>query len=237
MKFNLSLLVFLVILIACSKSGKPLQNSGMDPLQLSIDQNAHVLLSDSKISAVSVGVYKDGKKYIRHYGELDKGKGNAPTNQTIYEIASVSKTLTGVLVAKAVLEGKLKLEEDIRTYLKEDFPNFAYNGQPIKLKHLLTHTCGLPQFLPESINALMTEFNEELPFRMNEIQEQYSRQAFFNDLHKVKLDTLPGTSYGYSNVDTELVAHILENVYQTPFDELLQATLVNRYKCHIQRSG
>ncbi len=68
----------------------------------------------------------------------------------------------------------------------------------------------------------MTEFNEALPFRMNEIQEQYSQEAFFNDLHQVKLDTLPGTSYGYSNVDTELVAHILENVYQTPFDELVQ---------------
>lgn len=223
MKFNFLLFVSLLIYTSCSNTDKTQQSlAAMDPVLQAMDTNALPLLSDPKINAVSIGVYKDGKKYIRHYGELDKGKGNTPTDQTIYEIASVSKTLTGTLVAKAVLEGQLKLEEDIRTYLKEDFPNFEYNGKPIELKHLLTHTSGLPHFLPESINALMTEFNEELPFRMNEIQEQYSRKAFFNDLHKVKLDTFPGSTYSYSNVDTELVAHILENVYRKSFDELLQ---------------
>ncbi len=122
-------LSFVVTLTACSHAEKKLTASGTNPLPLSMDKNAQELLSDPKINAVSIGVYKDGKKYIRHYGELDKGKGNTPTDHTLYEIASVSKTLTGVLAAKAVLEGRLTLNEDIRTYLKGRLPQLCVQGQ------------------------------------------------------------------------------------------------------------
>lgn len=187
-----------------------------------MDRNADSLLTDSKINSASIGIYKDGKKYTSHYGELDKGKGNLPTDKTIYEIASVSKTFTGILVANAVLDGKIKLEDDITNYLKEDFENFEYNKQPIKIKHLLTHTSEIKKFLPESINELFTGFNEDLPFKVYEIQKKYTKKDFFSDLHKIKIDTIPGLRYGYSNVDTEIMAQILENVYDKPFNIILK---------------
>lgn len=216
------LLSFAFAFVSCHPLKHAPQEKNIDPVHASMSRNAAIFLSDTSIHAVSIGIYKDGKKYTGHYGELDRGKANTPTDKTIYEIASVSKTLTGVLVAKAVLEDRLRLEEDIRTYLEEDFPNFQYKGYPVKVKHLVTHTSGLPAFLPESINDLLTEFNESLPFKMSAIQEQYSREAFFRDLHQIKLDTIPGAVYSYSNVDAELMAHILERVYQVPFEELLQ---------------
>nr|WP_230392147.1 serine hydrolase domain-containing protein [Pontibacter sp. FD36] len=187
-----------------------------------MDRNADSLLLDSKINSVSIGIYKDGKKYTSHYGELDKGKGNRPSDSTIYEIASVSKTFTGILVANAVLDKKISLEDDIRDYLNEDFPNFEYQNEPIKIKHLLTHTSRLPRFLPDSISELLSDFNESLPFRFYEMQKGYSKKDFFKDLHNVKLDTVPGAKYQYSNVGTELMAKILENVYQKTFDEILR---------------
>ncbi|WP_347924736.1 serine hydrolase domain-containing protein [Pontimicrobium sp. SW4] len=221
MKLKAILLISIITFTSCKNSEKQ-KDIIIDQVQLSIDKNADSLLLDSKINSASIGIYKDGKKYTSHYGELDKGKENRPTDETIYEIASVSKTFTGVIVANAVLEGKIKLEDDIRNYLKEDFKNFEYNGEPIRIKHLLTHTSRMSKFLPESINALFSDFNEDLPFKVYEIQKNYSKKDFFLDLRSIKLDTVPGEKYEYSNVDTELMAEILEYVYKKPFNDILK---------------
>ena len=50
-------------------------------------------------------------------------------------------------MSKAVLEGGIKLEDDVRLYLKGDYSNLEYNNTPIKVKNLLTHTSGLPKLL------------------------------------------------------------------------------------------
>lgn len=222
MKIKLLLVLPILVLTNCKNSKQKEAPKSIDKVQVAMDKNADSLLLDSKINAVSIGVYKDGKKHTAHYGELDKGKNNIPTNETIYEIASVSKTFTGVLVANAVLEGKLALDDDIRKYLKEDFKNFEYNGEPIRIKHLLTHTSRMSKFLPESINALFNDFNEDLPFKVFEIQKDYGKKEFFRDLHTIELDTIPGVKYAYSNVDTELMAEILENVYDKSFNDILK---------------
>ena len=83
MKFRIVFIIYLIILIGCKKSEEKSKNKTVDPIQLSIDRHADSLLLDSKINSASIGVYKDGKKYTSHYGELDKGKGNRPTDKTI----------------------------------------------------------------------------------------------------------------------------------------------------------
>ena len=227
MKYKTLIFILIITAIGCN-SKKKTKTKSIDPIQFSMDQNADSLLMDPQINAVSIGIYKDGKSYIGHYGTLDKGKENKPTNNTIYEIASVSKTFAGILVAQAESEGKLSLEDDIRKYLKEDYPNFEFKKHPIKIKHLITHTSRLPRFLPDSINTLFTNIDETLPFKIYEIEKEYNRQKFFIDLHAVKIDTIPGTKYDYSNVDTELIAHILENIYEKSYEELIQ-----KYICRV----
>jgi CubicO group peptidase (beta-lactamase class C family) len=104
MKIKLLILFTSIFIISCKSSQEKKQVSKKDPVELSMDRNADSLLLDSTINAISIGVYKDGKTYINHYGELDKGKENKPTDETIYEIGSVSKTFAGTLEAQAELE-------------------------------------------------------------------------------------------------------------------------------------
>jgi CubicO group peptidase (beta-lactamase class C family) len=219
---RLSILIILLSFISCKKTKQNTDIKLTNPVLLAIKKNADSLLLDEKINSVSIGIYKDGEKYTAHYGELDSGKKNQPTDETIYEIASVSKTYTGILVANAVLEGKINLNDDIRNYLDEPFPNFEYDTNPIKIKHLLSHTSRLPKFLPYEINDLFVDFNEELPFKVYNIQKNYTKKDFNEDLHHFELDTIPGTKYSYSNVDTELMAQILENVYQKSYNQLVK---------------
>ena len=214
--------------VSCKYSQINKHTAQRNPIELSMDKNAESLLLDPTINAISIGVYKDGEIYINHYGELDKGQGNKPTDETIYEIASVSKTFAGTLIAQAELDGKLNLEDDIRKYLKEDFSNLEYEGNPIRIKHLITHTSRLPKFLPNAINKLFENPNDRLAFNIYQIEKDYNREKFIMDLQSISIDTIPGTKFDYSNADTELVAYILENIYKKPYNQLIKEEICNK---------
>ena len=81
-----------------------------------------------------------------HYGTMDKKTMQLPDNQTIYEIGSITKTFTGTLLAQALLDKKISLDDDIRKYLPEKYPNLEYENQPILVKHLANHTSRLEGF-------------------------------------------------------------------------------------------
>lgn len=228
MKFKFLIFSISISIISCTNAPKEEGLSVKNVVELSVDKNANALLLDSTINALSIGLYKEGKIYINHYGELDKGKGNKPTNETIYEIASVSKTFAGTLVAQAELEGKLNLEDNIQKYLKEDYPNLQYQGNPIRIKHLISHTSRLPKFLPLIINKILENPTDSLPFHIHQAEINYSKEKFFSDLHSIVIDTIPGTKEGYSSVDTELMAHILENIYNQSYDALIQQKICHK---------
>lgn len=209
-----------LITISCVKNNTTIPEK-KTAMHHHIDTEALRFLEDSLITAVSIGIYKDGKKITSHYGELDPGKKNTPSDSTYYEIASVSKTFAGALVAQAELEGKLSLQDDIRNYLADAYPNFEFEGHPIRIIHLLTHHAGLPQFLPTTIGEAMNQINEELPFKVHELEKAYSKDRFLEDLKTIELTATPGTQYGYSNVDVELMAYILETIYDMPYEDIV----------------
>ncbi|MFP2996040.1 serine hydrolase domain-containing protein [Spongiivirga sp. MCCC 1A20706] len=194
-----------------------------------IQKNGQKFVKSKNINAASIGIYKDGQVYTKHFGELVKGKGNPPNDQTIYEVGSVSKTITGYLVAKAVLEEKITLEDDVRIYLKGNYSNLAYNGTPITIKDLLTHTSGLPTFLPSKMNGLYEKLTKEVPNEYLALEKSYNKEKFLKDLSSISITTEPGVNYLYSNTGAELVGYILETVYEKSIGQLLKENFADRY--------
>lgn len=178
---------------------KSVHQSNQQKVENAITKNALQLLEDKRFHSVSIAVLKDGRSTIQHFGELTIGKGNKPNDSTLYELASVTKTFTGYIAAKAVLDKKINLDDDIRIYLDEPYPNLEFKNEPIRIKHLITHTSGFPNFPIKSEN----------------------KKAFFEGLKLIKIETKPGEHYFYSNTAPELMAYILEKVYQKPFEELV----------------
>lgn len=200
-------------------------------LQSIVDHAVQKMVEKPLINSVSIGIVYQGQEYIGHYGELEKGKANLPTDQTIYEIGSLSKTFTGTLVAKAVLEGKLRLEDPVQKYLSEDYPNLKFNNHPVRIKDLVTHTSRLPNMLPLPINALFKDFtNKKTPENINTMLKNYTQKDFLRDLHTVKIDTIPGYKFSYSNAGIELLALVLETVYHKKFEVIVKEYLIQ----HIQ---
>ncbi len=222
MKIKLSVLL-LVFCLSVSAQQKNTENE----IFIAMDKTASILLEKSKTNSISIGVVKNGKTYTRHYGEIDKGKENPATNNTVFEVASITKLFTGLLAAQAVLEGKLNHDDDIRKYLKGSYPNLEYHGTPITIKDLVSFKTGFNKDLPDN-SELRKIRNDSSYMAFKKMDESYTRDNFFEDLKTIKLDTLPGTKFKYSNGSLNLTAHILENVYNKSYETLLKENIFSK---------
>lgn len=182
-------------------------------------------MADTSRVGVSAGIYKAGEIYTYNSGRTQTGKQDQPTAQTLYEIGSITKTFTGLLLAQAVVDGKVKIDDDIRIYLAEPYPNLAYKGHPIRLFHLINHRSRLPFLLPDNLN-LSDYAPDTIPYLISAQQNTYSKEAFLKDLHLAELDTIPGTKYGYSNASTQLLGFILEKVYNRSYEDLIRTYIL-----------
>lgn len=208
-----------VIFILCSFSTQA-QVISDNPLTTKVDSLVQSALSDfmqnnARVN-VEAGVFANGQQYTYRYSNKA-----LPAPNTRYEIGSITKTFTGYLLAKAVIEKRVKLDDDIRFYLNGDYPNLEYKGHGIQMKHLISHVSGLPFMLPEH-NDLFQQPQDSIPFIVVRSQENYGTAAFLNDLHQVKLDTIPGYKFKYSNTGAQLLGIMLERIYGISYDQLVR---------------
>ncbi len=178
--------------------------------------------------AVSIGIAFDGRRQTFHFGSLVRGRATPPTDATIYPIASITKTFTGVLLAQAAIEHRVTLDDDVRKYLPGRYPNLEFQHHPIRLKDLLDHRSGLPFLLPDVPESEPNFANNAVPWttRVASLESNYRRQDFFADLHKVVLTSIPGERISYSNAGATLVGYILEEIFGKPYEELLRERIL-----------
>ena len=148
--------------------------------------------------------------WAKGYGLADKTNNIPFTPNTIMNIASISKTFTGVCMMKLVEERKLSLDEDINAYLPFKIVNPNFPGEKITLRHIATHTSGLADRYPfyDSSYTYGTDAPEALgAFLKNYFipgGKYYSKENF--------LDKKPGTYREYSNIAAGLAGYIVEIV-------------------------
>ncbi|UOQ97332.1 beta-lactamase family protein [Hymenobacter sp. 5317J-9] len=176
---------------------------------------------------LSVGIIKDGRTQFYNFGTTEKGKSLTPTKNTVYEIGSISKTFGSLLLAKAVMEKRAKLTDDVRKYLPGTYANLEFAGQPIQLLHLANTTSGLPDNLPDHPASYQRARPDSIPFLMVESLKGYTKENFLADLRQVKLEAAPGLTSRHSNTAAQLLGYVLENVYKRPFPKLV-AEYINK---------
>ena len=81
--------------------------------------------------------------WTRGYGFADKERAVPFTKDTIMNIGSISKTITGAALMRAVQDGKLSLDEDVNKYLPFKVANPSFPNEPITLRQLATHTSSI----------------------------------------------------------------------------------------------
>jgi CubicO group peptidase (beta-lactamase class C family) len=186
---------------------------------------SNFLKNDPQSVGVSIGVLKDGALHTYNYGCKDRLSKKPPAADSLYPIASITKTFTGTLLAQAAIEKRLTLNDDVRRYLPEPYPNLEYQGRPIRVGQLVNHLSGLPFNLPD-IPENRPPFPPVSP-AVEQRLNNYTRANFLADLHKVKLERVPGEKFSYSNAAAVLASLILEHIYRKPYEEIVKEKIAN----------
>ncbi|MGZ9706554.1 class C beta-lactamase [Pseudomonas sp. GNP013] len=172
-------------------------------LRAVVDASVKPLMQQQAIPGLVVGVLQDGKAQYFSYGVADKQSGQPVSENTLFEVGSVSKTFTATLAGYAVASGKLTLDQPASHYLP------ALKGgrfDHISVLNLGTYTAGgLPlQFPQEADNGQ----------RMIDYFQQW-QPAF-----------APGTQRLYSNPSLGLFGYLAAQSLGQPFDQLMEKTLL-----------
>jgi CubicO group peptidase (beta-lactamase class C family) len=133
--------------------------------------------------------------------------GPAPTADTLFEIGSITKVFTGLLLAIAVLRGELSLDAPVRELLPTDATVPDRDGVPISVLHLITHRSGLPR----SPLGRVAEARAVLIDRANPYRDLTSDRVLDVVAH-TQLRRTPGTGrIAYSNLGVGLLGLALVN--------------------------
>lgn len=188
-----------------------------------VNAAAAAYLDNPGTAALSIGISYQGQDKTYHFGRVSKALPVAPTDGTVFAIASITKTFTGALLAKAELDGKLDTKDPVVKYLDGRYANLQFEQQPVRLFHLLNHRSGLPFILPNPPEA-DPQFDSPVPFpvRINDIVANSSRREFYAALGGVELKAAPGARFQYSNAGAQLAGYVAERVYGQDYETLLR---------------
>lgn len=151
--------------------------------------------------------------YRKAFGKSNLETGSDIGFQTVFEAASVSKQFTAGAVLKLVEEGKVKLSDDVRTFVPE-LPDY---GATITVEHLLTHTGGLKDW--RNITYLQSHSTATKLFTQDIALDFICRQK--------SLNFLPGEQYRYSNSGYDLLGTLVERVSGQSFASYVKEKLLD----------
>jgi D-alanyl-D-alanine-carboxypeptidase/D-alanyl-D-alanine-endopeptidase len=199
MKKLITLLFVFISITAWSQKALP------EDVQVSIQKR----LEYGKSPSYAIGIVdKDG---VRYYNFGAKTIGGAPVDEhSIYEIGSISKVFTAILLAQKVLEGKMKLDDPIKKYLPADVKVPQRGATEITLGNLSDHTSALPR-MPSNF-APANPANPYADYTVKQMYEFLSGYELTRDI---------GSQYEYSNYAQGLLGHILATQSGTSYENLM----------------
>lgn len=168
-----------------------------------VDEIVEKAMKDQKIPGVAVMVLRDGKPIkTKGYGFANLEHRVPVKPETIFQSGSVGKQFTATLVMMLVAEGKLKLEESIGKHFPE--AKGAWDG--VLLRHLLSHTSGLP----------------DLPYGRMDLRKDYTEADLVKYMVDQKSPEKPGEKWRYNNGGYVMLGVLVKRVTGRFYGDLLQ---------------
>ena len=183
--------------------GFALKSGALEQAELLIEQRVR----SGEVEAAVLHLRDAGKTHERAFGK-------AATPEAVFLIASITKPMTATAVMLMADRGQLRLTDSVTKYI----PKFRGDGrEEVQIRHLLTHTSGLPDMLPQ---------NEELRKRHAPLS------AFVEGTCRVPLLFKPGTRVNYQSMGILLAAEIVAHVARQSFPEFLRTQVFEPLGMH-----
>ena len=180
-------------------------NSYCQVLQQKLDDYMQALSKHSGFNGV-VLVAKNGTILLeKGYGFRDAATKVNHTENSVFQIGSVTKQLTAAIILALEKEGKLSVKDKLSKY----FPEYAHASK-ITVEDLLHHVSGI------------YNYTNDKDFMQNRVTQPLTEAAFWNLIKDKPLDFEPGTQYNYSNSGYSILGYIIRKVSKQPYETIVR---------------
>jgi CubicO group peptidase (beta-lactamase class C family) len=162
----------------------------------------------------AVLVAKNGQVLLnKGYGYRDAASKTANSEQTIFQLGSITKQFTSAIILKLQEEKKLSVQDKLSKY----FPGYP-KGDSITIENLLLHTSGI------------YNYTNDQEFMTNEVSKPTNKEKIMALFKDKPLDFSPGTGWNYSNSAYSLLGYIIEIVAKKPYEQVVRHYIFNPLK-------
>lgn len=173
-------------------------------------------VDDNGAVGASVGLIDNGTIKFFSYGKKSIDGSEPVSEDTVFEIGSITKVFTTLALVEMVDKGEVQLDDPIELYLPGvKIPEM--DGKKITLRHLAIHNSGIPR-MPDNFNPK----NPANPY------EDYSIESLYDFLNNFALQRAPGEQFEYSNIGMGLLGHILCLKAEKSYEQLISDTVSKR---------
>ena len=204
-----------------------------DSILRKLTEELENICSREYINGFSVAIVnQDGTLYEKGFGYSDIKASKKYTNNTVQNIASISKTFIGIALLKAQELGKLNLDDPINKHLSFNVNNSCFPNEQITIRQLATHTSSIKDPSRYEKNGYILKENDNGVAKVNRnfrsADEKMALGEFLKNIlskegkwYKKKnfLKTKPGEIFEYSNVAAGLAALVIEKATNQSFNE------------------
>src|SRR5215469_6436679 len=209
----LRIFVVISVLTAChaALAGQCSANSqGAAGCLEQVDKFVLAEMQREKVPGVAIGVVSKGELVTaKGYGDANVELQVPVIRKTVFQSGSVGKQFTAVAVMLQVEAGKLALDDSITKY----FPDAPSSWQPITIRHLLTHTSGIPDYTERGAD----DSSGGIDLRRDYTEDELSKAAF-----SLPLEFEPGSRWSYSNTGYLLLGIIIHKVSGQFYGDILK---------------
>jgi len=178
----------------------------------------HVDVQHKSVGSV-VGIVTPQGRRILSYGRLNQGDPRPLDGDTVFEVGSVTKIFTALLLADMVQRGEVALKDPATKYLGAGVKVPGRGGKPIVLVDLATHTSGLPFFPPD--------IPLKDPVEAGRAIAKYSVNQVHEFLAQYELPTDPGSRWAYSNLGYALLGEALARRFGKDYEVLIRERITS----------
>ncbi len=156
-----------------------------------------------------IGTITSNVSNIKYFKGISDTTQNL-TEHSIFEIGSISKPITGIILHSIIEEGLMGLNSPVNHFLPREIKLPLVKGQEVLIRHLVTHTACFPR-LPENF----------APTSLTNPNVKYSEIDLLDYLNNIKLDCDIGVQSNYSNLSAGLLGYLLSKVSGLTYDDMI----------------
>jgi D-alanyl-D-alanine-carboxypeptidase/D-alanyl-D-alanine-endopeptidase len=221
-KNNKPFLVILIFSLMVLSQCDPEQAG--DPGFNSLEEEINYLVDRYVRMGAAIGIIdRQQLEHEYYFGRLSNQDDSPPDRHTLFEIGSITKTFTGLLLARLVMDNRIGLNVAAQSYLPGNQVNMpTWNGTVVSMRHLATHSSGLPRVPQDSDYPLPAGYDPADPYALYTTEHIYE---YLSDYCELLFE--PETGLNYSNTGAGLVGHILGRREGSCFREALKRRILD----------